>query len=60
MNMSLFEYKMTELDRQVLVTSVANKNLVPRRLRRLAPAIEPRPAPRRPFLDRDKLPYVPN
>lgn len=60
MNMSFFEYKMTELDRQVLVTSVANKNLVPRRLRRLAPAIEPRSAPRKPFLDRGKPPNVPN
>ncbi len=47
MRVSLFEYKMAELDRQVLATSVANRNLMTQRLRRLTAAIEQRSAPRK-------------
>ena len=55
MTVSLFEYKMTELDRQVLATSVANENLVAQRLRRVAAALQPRPAPEAAFFEGDDL-----
>ena len=55
MNMSLFKYKMTELDRQVLAATVANNNLITLRLRRMAGILEPRPAPRVPFYEGDDL-----
>lgn len=55
MTMSFFEYKLTKLDRQVLATSVANKNLVTQRLRHLGTANESMPAPRAPFFEGDDL-----
>ncbi|MFT4706408.1 MAG: hypothetical protein ACJAWC_002049 [Yoonia sp.] len=55
MKMSLFEYKMTELDCEVLAATAANNDLVMQRLRRVTGTIEPKPGAKSPFFEGDDL-----
>tara|TARA_R110002094_G_scaffold62524_1_gene73001 strand:+ start:360 stop:548 length:189 start_codon:yes stop_codon:yes gene_type:complete len=55
MKMNSFEYHLTLLDRQVLATRVANRNLAMQRLRHLDTTNKPRPTPGATFFEDDDL-----
>ena len=55
MKMSLFEYKMTELDRKVLAAEAANNDLIMQKLRRVTGTIEPNSGAKSPFFEGDDL-----
>ena len=55
MKMSLFENKMTELDRKVLASTAANTDVITLVSDRAAVTIEPIPVAKSPFFEGDDL-----
>lgn len=52
MKISIFEYNMIELDRQTRAVVDARNNLIHQQSRHMAGNVEPRSAPRTPFVER--------